>query len=733
MGKSAAAKAKPSERQGQAAARAQGLPVPGLGDEARGRTGLHQGSLWARGLPLQTKLVVNQAGDLFEQEADQAAEQVMRMPDPAADPAPAAVRRCACGGIAGETGECPACRAQRLGLSRKSDAAGGMPAPSSVDETLRGSSQPLDAGTRSFMEARFGQDFGGVRIHQGEQAAQSARDVSARAYTVGQDIVFGQGQYAPSADSGKQLLAHELAHVVQQQESVQRSGGAADLLQRDDAPPESGAQAAKGADPAAGAAKPPETTPGAKKPGEEEPKLAAGSWDWPLLVLDPVLFKLPDRWRRAVEGWKPSDDYVLFDPALGRKLAYSQFQSLINLAYAGVYTGMSPYKPDFSKALSQAEALSGVSDTYLNLAALALRMDLKKYLEKDLSDIAIQNLAWVALYGLMIQGGLTSLNYAMESDLDFTTLLKPAVKKWTDAPAGFSRPYTPGNLYDPRWSSPFLTAPSGFEIKVTGFGEEAKDKPYTFNFTLGANVASMLDLYPKDEKEKEKYKGFELFPYFNLAHSWAKEGQADPALRTRWLAGAFVGGEGVYTLIEGGQQFGADGKVAETYAREGLFLRALGPLALLQLTSEQSLRPETTGLRTRLNAASTIRLLDNETWKLTVGGAVGGVLPKGSQPGALDVGGQVSFYHQYKPQLGGDPMRSGVDISGAYRPQDLFAPESPRLFSLKSSYSLLDYVKLAIEYHHITGSNLDLNLPVSDTRFMLYLGPSIFRHFPDVK
>jgi hypothetical protein len=467
--------------------------------------------------------------------------------------------------------------------------------------------------------------------------------------------------------------------------------------------------------------------------GEKKAEPGLGSWDWPILVLDPLLFKLPSRWKQAVDHWKPSDDYVLFDPSLGRKLAYSQFQSLVNLAYAGVYTGMSPYKPDFSKALSQAEALSGVSDTYLNLASLALRMDLKKYLEKDLPDVAISNLAWVVLYGLMVQGGLVGLNYAMESDLDFTTLIKPAVKKWTDAPLGLSRPLTLGNIYDPRWSSPFLTSPAGFEVKVTGYGEEAKDKPYTLNVTLGANVASIFDLYPKDEKEKEKYKGFELFPYFNLAHSWAKEGQPEPALRTRWLAGAFVGGEGVYTLIEGGQQIGPDGKVAETYAREGLFLRALGPLALLQLTSEQSLRPGDAGLRTRLNAASTIRLLDNETWKLTVGGAVGGVLPKGETPGAVDVGGQVSFYHQYKPALGGDPLRTGVDFSSTYRPQDMFAAESARLFSLKSSFSLLDYVRLGVEYHNITGSTLDLSLPVSDTRFMLYLGPSIFRAFPDVK
>ncbi|MCP4307278.1 MAG: DUF4157 domain-containing protein, partial [bacterium] len=66
------------------------------------------------------------------------------------------------------------------------------------------------------MESRLGQDFGQVRVHTNGQAAQSAVAVQARAYTVGQDIVFGAGQYAPDARDGRKLLAHELTHVIQQ-------------------------------------------------------------------------------------------------------------------------------------------------------------------------------------------------------------------------------------------------------------------------------------------------------------------------------------------------------------------------------------------------------------------------------------------------------------------------------------------------------------------------------------
>ncbi len=75
------------------------------------------------------------------------------------------------------------------------------------------------------MENRFDSDFGSVRIHNDSAAAQSARDVSAHAYTVGNNVVFGDGQYQPHSDSGRHLLAHELAHTLQQQ-GLQRAGSA---------------------------------------------------------------------------------------------------------------------------------------------------------------------------------------------------------------------------------------------------------------------------------------------------------------------------------------------------------------------------------------------------------------------------------------------------------------------------------------------------------------------------
>lgn len=128
--------------------------------------------------------------------------------------APQAPRRCACGGIIGADGQCDKCRAGRHAGSTSGclNAA----APATVHNVLSSPGRPLDSEARSFMEPRFGRDFGGVRVHDDAPAASSAALMGARAYTVGQHVVFGSGEFARDREAGRRLLAHELAHVVQQ-------------------------------------------------------------------------------------------------------------------------------------------------------------------------------------------------------------------------------------------------------------------------------------------------------------------------------------------------------------------------------------------------------------------------------------------------------------------------------------------------------------------------------------
>ncbi len=154
---------------------------------------------------LQTKLAVNAPGDEYEQEADHVSAQVMRLPEPSPRVG------------AEDQQHKPGQEHQRLQTKRVDGSdLGQTEAPPLVHEVLRSPGQPLDAATRAFMEPRFGHDFSQVRVHTDSSAGQSAREVKAKAYTVGHHVVFGPGQFAPGTQEGQRLIAHEFAHVIQQ-------------------------------------------------------------------------------------------------------------------------------------------------------------------------------------------------------------------------------------------------------------------------------------------------------------------------------------------------------------------------------------------------------------------------------------------------------------------------------------------------------------------------------------
>jgi hypothetical protein len=165
------------------------------------------GLLLESGRPVQAKLQVGSSEDPLEHQADAAADRVMRK----------------CAGAC----ECYDCKERSVARKLEGGAhGGGRPAPRIVHDVVGQSGSPLDAATRAFFEPRFGRDFSSVRVHAGPQADSSARAIQALAYTSGQDVVFAEGQYDPASDRGRRLLAHELAHTIQQ------SGNAGEVLQR---------------------------------------------------------------------------------------------------------------------------------------------------------------------------------------------------------------------------------------------------------------------------------------------------------------------------------------------------------------------------------------------------------------------------------------------------------------------------------------------------------------------
>lgn len=206
-------------------------------------------------LPVQTKLTLGQPGDKYEQEADRVADVVMSMSEPRvqrqgerdeeeeeiqAKPLAGQITPLMQEELGKEDEEeekllqskpLTGAELQRKeGLEEEDeeeDVAQLKTAPGRAPDvapgleaqinSLRGGGQPLDAKTRAFMEPRFGCSFANVRVHADGDVAELARDLNARAFTVGRDVAFGVGQYAPGSDDGLKLLAHELTHVVQQE------------------------------------------------------------------------------------------------------------------------------------------------------------------------------------------------------------------------------------------------------------------------------------------------------------------------------------------------------------------------------------------------------------------------------------------------------------------------------------------------------------------------------------
>ena len=157
---------------------------------------------------VQAKPAVSKPGDKFEREADSVAERVMRMPGTR---------------LVNEGRKIESQVEEKI--QRRADAdhpekeSGTQVADDSTHTAIRsktGGGMPLPLSVRNFMEPRFGNDFSNVRIHNDDQSSQLNRQLNARAFTHRNHIFFGTGQYNPDSTQGKQLLAHELTHVVQQ-------------------------------------------------------------------------------------------------------------------------------------------------------------------------------------------------------------------------------------------------------------------------------------------------------------------------------------------------------------------------------------------------------------------------------------------------------------------------------------------------------------------------------------
>jgi outer membrane protein OmpA-like peptidoglycan-associated protein len=177
---------------------------------------------------IQAKLVVGQPDDKYEQEADRVAEQVMRMPEPQVQRQPEKEDLIQTKPLVDQI--TPLIQKQVEEKKEEEEELQAKELPGQTSEVtpnledqinaIKGSGQPLSKSSRAFFEPRFGQDFSNVRIHNDSKASEIAKTLNAKAFTTGKKIVFGAGQFAPETNAGRWLLAHELAHTIQQRHDL---------------------------------------------------------------------------------------------------------------------------------------------------------------------------------------------------------------------------------------------------------------------------------------------------------------------------------------------------------------------------------------------------------------------------------------------------------------------------------------------------------------------------------
>ena len=599
----------------------------------------------------------------------------------------------------------------------------GNRATSRLVQDLRGSGQPLSDASRDHFESSFNRPLSDVRIHDDSESNALAASLQARAFTVGNHIVFGQGEYRPDATNGRRLLAHELTHALQQPSLETSSVGSLN-----DAAPSAEAEArlavvkgeTEGAQvavdstrPLAIAAEGPEQHPGRDHHG------AALLW-W--YFLRPMGVRYGD----YLNG-----EGLLFGATRNPELSARQLNALSGLLWASHYQNstIGGESPEYSAGWDMFQHLSGDTSPELSLASLAFPGDLGDFLGEAGEAAFEDHPWWLLLYASSLQGIISGTQAGIGDDISFLSLFDAALEDWFKAPTGLGRLYDINDRDDPQWSPyPFWGRPSGLSLDWTG-REEDSTSPEGISLKAGVNLAEILGWYPEDDDEevRRRYRGWEIYPYMDFAHQWGEAGESEVALpRTRFLLGSLLGANRFYGELGAGADFTPGSELNEVYGRANLFVRDLGPLALGQLGAEMSYRPDIGDLW-RLNAGAEFNMVDNSVADLVLGLRAGGLLPGGDRDGALDLGARLALMFHVPLSGYRDPFDLGFDVSTSWRTRDPFDAASDRLFGLRAGVNLLDLFSVNFEYNNREGPLPLTGRPEDDLRFMIMFGEGIFR------
>jgi Domain of unknown function (DUF4157) len=639
---------------------------------------------------ISTKLKISEPGDEYEQEADRVADQVMRMPELSVkqqvEPEEEMIQRKA---IAPSTTQ----KASEV--------------PLSVGNVLQSPSQPLDPATRNFMESRFGCDFSQVRVHSGTEAEQSAQVVNANAYTVGHNIVFGAGRFAPGTHKGKRLIAHELTHVVQNRGVFPADSP---ILSRE---PETKAIAAP----------PPSPTTAASVPL---------TWTWKDLAVYPLLV---DVWKDLVLKELTPADRNLLSLKGSEGAAFYAWTMAVGLAPTSLGGGDKP--KDFGDYLkgtyNYADALTGLTpakDSIFDPLSRIVGLRVDDYLSSDLFMTRLKaHTASVVSLALVAQGTYSLIQGVKKKNDDPTALEGDAWTQQTGlvkalVSAIFKEQLTAPNFFDvgplqlathPAFSAaPFAGGgvPSGLTFERN---QDVDNKVREQKYGLTLNLPKFIkpgDASASDIGDPSKYRDWQGSAWFTYDSNDPLKVTPDKQPDYKLKGGTIFGSGGHLGELEAGAQYGGDtGKDLTTWFARGGYgyaageketgLKKIGFTAtfidwkenyVLAPRNEGGAAAGGWGLKTTPFVSTNFNVGDKKTIDASaaISFVTGNVGDAKTSVGISDVSLGLSYTYLGESATGKLPVFK-LDLSGSMNRLDWWNPNSPLLWGVQVKGNVGNY------------------------------------------
>lgn len=576
-----------------------------------------------------------------------------------------------------------------------------------VDDPLEREAEQVANGDKRGTSKGKSDEFSAVRIHTDTMAAESAAAVQARAYTVGNQIVFGEGQYQPATNAGQRLLAHELTHTVQQIGVTPSQG---QTLQR---APDPAPKAPEGEQPTAT----PSTAaaPQANEPARPESKL---TWKWKDLLVYPLLI---DIWKDLISKELTSAERKELKLTGNEAAAFYNWAFAVGLAAGGLGGEKAEGKDiskDFGTVNKYAEALQGVtpsSDAILDPLSRLVGLRLDKYLASDLFLTRLKtHSASVVTLAAVAQGIVSTVaavskpseapGEMMEHEVSkhfglIRFLANKIFKEQLKAPSFFDVAPLQLSTHPAFAATPFAggAIPSGATAEgKKGVGESGEE----LKFGLTLNLPRLLG--NKDALDPTKYRGWQTSVWFNYDKLDPTETmkQAGKLPESKLKGGVLFGGAGLFGLLEAGARYGdADAKQLTSWFLRGGYgfagdkdsvVKKIGFTATyVDWKETDALAPgkergaPTAGQALQVSPFTSLQFATaNKQHRFDVGAALSFV--SGSEENATFSGGRGDFSYTYLGKGTEQLPAFKLDLSGSVNRLDWHNPNSPLLWGLQA-------------------------------------------------